>query len=68
LAHVAVAAIAAVCALGTVAGCGGSSKQAKPARDALRGDSRTLILAPAGPLGRSMKLLISPNLKWYLGQ
>ena len=58
----------AVAAL-VLAGCGGS--EAKPpakADTAVRGDSYTVTVKPAGPNGHWVKLFLSPDLKTYLGQ
>ena len=60
--------VAAVAAAALVlAGCG-SSKTATPAVTTTHGDSHTVVLKPAGPNGRWVKLLLSPDGKTWLAQ
>ena len=50
-----------------VAGCG-ASKAAHRAKPQVRGDSYTIVLKPAGPLGHWGKLFLSPDNKTWLAQ
>jgi hypothetical protein len=50
-------------------GCGTTtSRRASNPQETVHGDSHVLVLRPAGPLGRWVKLLLSPDGTTYLGQ
>lgn len=52
-----------------VAGCGDpKAHRSAKATSTVRGDSYTVVLKPAGPLGRWVKLFLSPDGKTWLAQ
>jgi hypothetical protein len=54
-------------AMVVITGCG-ASKAPHRAKPQVRGDSYTVVLKPAGPLGHWAKLLLSPDNKTWLAQ